>query len=327
MKKRNLVDDIIISVIAPVYNEEDSILEFHNRLEKVLHQIGKRYEVLYINDGSNDRSKEVLEKIAKDHKNVMLISLRKNSGKSGALSIGFREARGNYIITIDSDLQDYPEEIPRLLDKLEEGFDIVSGWKIDRKDGFSKRISSKFFNWVVSKYSGIYLHDYNCGLKAYCKEAVKTIRIYGQHHRYIMLYLGFAGFKITEIPVRHATRKYGQSKYGISRLFWGYFDFLTGILLTRFISTPLYLFGIFFLGFEAIGISLCFLLIIFQNIFSNLTSLYLILWSISLFFIFTGIIVLGIGLLSELTIFIYHNPRADRILNTHSKYNNSEKGK
>lgn len=315
------VSEIInLSVVVPVFNECDSLKELHCRLEKILLQMGNSYEIIYVDDGSQDGSKQLLEKIINETNHTSLISLIKNRGKASTLALGFEEARGKYIVTIDSDLQDCPEEIPKLLEKLEEGFDIVSGWKVNRKDGFVKRISSTFFNRVVSLYSGIHLKDYNCGLKAYRKEALERIKIYGQHHRYIMLYLGFSGYRLTEIPVKHSERKHGKSKYGMSRFFWAYFDFITGILLTRFISTPMYLFGIFFLGFEFIALIFSVLLISFHSGFGETQTLYIILWLTNLLFIFTGILLLGMGLIAELMIFIYHNPDVKKLLYFHSKH-------
>lgn len=235
---------MMLSVVIPVYNEEDSLPELHEKLEAAVGPLGMDYEFLFVDDGSTDRSISVLRDLrAQDPAHVNLISFRRNYGKSAALETAFRAVRGDIVITMDADLQDDPMEIPNLLAKLEKGFDLVSGWKKDRHDPVSKTIPSRFFNTVTSLMSGIKLHDFNCGLKAYRREVVDSITIYGELHRFIPVLAGWEGFKVGEIEVHHSKRKYGTSKYGARRFLNGFFDLITVMFVTRRALSPLHLFG------------------------------------------------------------------------------------
>lgn len=235
-----------VSVVIPIYNEEKSLEELFSRINHVLSATLKEFEVIFIDDGSSDKSLEVLKKIfEKNPERVKIIEFRKNFGKAAALSAGFNEAEGDFVITMDGDLQDIPEEIPKFLEKLEKGYDVVSGWKYPRKDPITKTLPSKIFNFVTSVISGLKLHDFNCGFKGYRKEAVKNLKLYGELHRYIPVILHSQGYKITEIKVKHEPRKYGKSKYGFKRFFSGFFDLFTILMLTKFKSSPLHIFGIF----------------------------------------------------------------------------------
>ncbi len=235
-----------ISIVIPVFNEENSLEELFYRINNVFQTPEKNFEIVFIDDGSTDNSLNVLKKIFDENRErVKIIEFRKNFGKAAALSAGFREAEGDYIITMDGDLQDQPEEIPKFIEKLEEGFDVVSGWKYPRKDPITKTLPSKIFNFVTSLISGIKLHDFNCGFKGYKREAIKNLKLYGELHRYIPVVLNSQGFKITEIKVKHEPRKYGKSKYGLKRFFSGFFDLFTVLMLTKFRSSPLHIFGIF----------------------------------------------------------------------------------
>ena len=250
----NVDKQIAISVIIPVYNERDSLNELTQSLKDTLDAYGRNYELIFVDDGSKDGSFELLRDLMKTLLGIRIVKFQMNYGKSAALSTGFESARGEYIVTIDSDLQDDPNEIPGLLDKLAEGFDLVSGWKKHRKDPVSKRLPSKIFNLVTSIATGIRLHDHNCGLKVYRRNVVKKISIYGELHRYIPAMAHALGFRVTEMIVQHHQRKHGKSKYGIWRYFAGFFDLLTVMFLTRFTTRPLHLFGSMGLMLFIVGI-------------------------------------------------------------------------
>lgn len=254
-KKFKKLSNVEISVVIPLFNEEESIPELSNLLQKELEKLtNEKYEVIFIDDGSTDNSFEEIKKVNQNNKKFKCIRFRRNYGKSAALSVGFDKAVGKYVITMDSDLQDDPSEIKNLIDKLNEGYDLVSGWKKKRYDPITKTIPSKFFNFVTSAFSGIKLHDFNCGLKGYRQEVVKSLNVYGEMHRYIPALAHWMGFKVTEIPVIHHPRKFGKSKFGISRFINGFLDLLTVLLTTRYFKRPLHFFGtvgtiISFVGF------------------------------------------------------------------------------
>lgn len=233
----------MISVVIPLYNEEGSLAELFQALESVMGEIGVDYEYVFVDDGSVDKSLLVLRELYQQSRHVKVISFRRNHGKSAALSVGFQEARGDVIITMDADLQDDPAEIPALIRRLHEGADLVSGWKRDRKDPWTKRIPSKFFNMVTSMMSGLRLHDFNCGLKAYRGDVARTISVYGELHRFIPVLAAWEGFRVDEIEVRHFKRKYGHSKYGGERFLNGFFDLITVMFITRRALKPLHFFG------------------------------------------------------------------------------------
>ncbi len=208
-----------ISVVIPLFNEEESVYPLAMEIKKSVKNLSSGLEVIFVDDGSTDNSLKNIKDICRQDKRFKYLSFRKNYGKSAALQMGFKETTGDVVITMDSDLQDDPNEIPNLIKKLEEGFDVVSGWKKVRHDPFIKKFSSKFFNFVTKVMSGIKIHDFNCGLKAYRKEVVENIRVYGELHRYIPVLADWQGFKISEIPVKHHARRYGKTKFGISRFF------------------------------------------------------------------------------------------------------------
>lgn len=238
-----------ISVIIPLYNEEESLPELYNWIARVMKANGYSYEVIFVNDGSTDNSWKVIEELSRKADEVKGIKFRRNYGKSPALYCGFKEAKGNVVITMDADLQDSPDEIPELYRMItEDGYDLVSGYKQKRYDPLSKTIPTKLFNATARKISGIHnLHDFNCGLKAYRSEVVKNIEVYGEMHRYIPYIAKNAGFdKIGEKVVHHQARKYGKSKFGLNRFFNGYLDLITLWFLNNFGKKPMHVFG--FLG-------------------------------------------------------------------------------
>lgn len=249
-----------ISVVVPLYNEAESLPELHAWIQRVMNANGFSYEIIFVNDGSTDSSWDVIKNIAAKDPNVHAIKFRRNYGKSPALYCGFKAAQGNVVITMDADLQDSPDEIPGLYKMItEEGYDLVSGYKKKRYDPLSKTIPTKLFNATARWISGVHnLHDFNCGLKAYKKDVVKNIEVYGEMHRYIPYLAKNAGFdKIGEKVVHHQARKYGHSKFGINRFFNGYLDLLTLWFLTNFGKKPMHVFGfigslVFFVGFVSL---------------------------------------------------------------------------
>ena len=251
-----------LSVVIPVYNEEQALWQLHNELAEQINAAIQQglisdYEIIFINDGSTDKSKEVISEIIATDPRVCLINLRKNFGKSEALQTGFRHIRGDIIITMDADLQDDPAELINFIQALDSGFDLVSGWKYNRQDPFHKRLPSRFFNAVTSILSGIKLHDFNCGYKAYRREVTDSIDVYGELHRYIPVLAKKNGFNITEIKVHHRKRQYGKSKFGFSRYQRGFFDSLTTTFLLRFHDKPMYFFGKIGLLALLIGFVIC----------------------------------------------------------------------
>jgi glycosyltransferase involved in cell wall biosynthesis len=233
-----------ISVVIPLLNEEESLPELHDQIRSVLVAEEWSYEIIFIDDGSRDESPRVLNEIATRDENVRVISFRRNYGKSAALATGFRAARGTFVVTMDADLQDNPQEIPALVARIEDGYDLVSGWKKKRYDPISKTWPSKFFNFMTGKMSGIRLHDFNCGLKAYRNEVVKELPVYGELHRFLPVLAFKLGYRIAELPVAHRARKYGHTKFGAKRFFNGFFDLLTVLFISDFTRAPLHLFGL-----------------------------------------------------------------------------------
>jgi len=238
-----------LSVIIPVYNENESLRELADWITGIVNRERLTYEIIFVDDGSNDGSWNEIQKIASENTNVKGIRFRRNYGKSAALNSGFAESTGDVVITMDADLQDSPDEIPALYKMITaDGYDLVSGWKKKRRDPLSKKIPSRFFNWTTRQVSGIKnLHDFNCGLKAYRSDVVKSIEVYGEMHRYIPVIAHKAGFlKIGEKPVEHYPRKYGVTKFGFERFLTGFLDLVSIVFVTRFGKKPMHLFG--FLG-------------------------------------------------------------------------------
>ena len=243
----------MISVVIPAYNESESIKPLYERLVNVLNKQEQSFEVIFIDDGSSDNTCDVVENIHNDDKRVKLIKFRKNFGKSLALSAGFEKAKGDFIFTMDADLQDQPEEIPKFIEELNKGYDLVSGWKKQRFDPSSKTLPSKVFNKVVSTTSGLDLHDINCGFKLYRRKVLENISIYGELHRFIPVLAAAKGFKVGEVVIEHSKRQFGYSKFGSKRLFNGLFDFLTVFFITRYLQRPMHFFGFIGLLFIFLG--------------------------------------------------------------------------
>ncbi len=234
-----------LSVIIPIYNEHESVAELYSSIRQELDKLTAESEIIFVDDGSRDGTERILGDLQSRDSSITIIRFRRNFGKAAALSAGFQMARGDVIVTMDADLQDQPAEMHRLLEKLESGYDLVSGWKKVRHDPISKRWPSLVFNFVTSLLTGVPLHDMNCGFKAYHREVVEEIRLYGEMHRYIPVLASYRGFRVGEVVVEHRKRPYGESKYGVTRLFGGFFDLLTVIMLTRYNRKPLHAFGVF----------------------------------------------------------------------------------
>lgn len=285
-----------ISVVIPVLDEKDTLYELHRQLSEVL--AGRNYEIIFIDDGSRDGSTKIMREIVDKDEHSGLIEFRRNRGKSAALSAGFLRSRGNVVITIDADLQDDPLEIPHLLNKLDEGYDLVSGWKAKRHDPLTKTLPSKFFNWVTSRIFDLDIHDANCGLKAYRREVVEEVKIYGQMHRYIPALAKLEGFTISEVKVVHHPRRFGKTKYGASRLLYGFLDLLTVIYTTKYTKRPLHLFGMLGILSVALGVIIDGYLTIgwFAGKYINNRPLFFL----GILLIILGVQVFSMGLLGEM---------------------------
>lgn len=245
-----------LSVVIPLYNEAESLPELHRELVSVLDAVGGTWEIVYIDDGSRDGSDEAIASLAAADSRVRGVSFRRNFGKSGALATGFRLARGEWVATLDADLQDDPAELPKLIQALESGYDLVSGWKQDRKDPISKTLPSRFFNWVTSRVSGLRLHDFNCGFKLYRREVTESIEVYGELHRFLPALAHWRGFRVAEVAVRHRARRFGKSKFGAARFINGFLDLMAAAFISTSALKPLHVFGRIGLLFLGVGAAL-----------------------------------------------------------------------
>ena len=295
-----------ISVVIPVYNEESNLLELHRQLNDVLSSMGISYEIIAVDDGSSDDSFEVLRRLHEQDEHLTAVRFRRNFGQTAAFSAGFDLACGQIIITMDADLQNDPVDIPHLIEVMEEGYDVVSGWRKDRKDPFvSRRLPSIMANRLISFVTGVKLHDYGCSLKAYRGDVVKNLHLYGEMHRFIPALANWMGVSVTEIAVRHHPRRHGQSKYGISRTLKVILDLLTVRFLLSFSARPMQLFGLlgmgsFGVGF-LIGLYLTVLKVIYGQSISNRPLLLL-----GVLMLVAGIQLTTMGLLAELIVRTYH---------------------
>ena len=288
-----------VSVIVPLLNEEESLKELSQKLEAVLGEINSSYEVIFVDDGSTDRSFEKISEIHSSNSRFKCIKFRKNYGKSAALAAGFKAAKGSYVITMDADLQDDPTEIPELIKALQSGYDLVSGWKKVRYDPFIKRNTSKIFNYVTSKLSGIRLHDFNCGLKGYKKDVVKSLKVYGEMHRYLPALAHLSGFKVTEKIVKHHPRKFGKTKYGASRFINGFLDVITVVFTNKYIKKPLHLFGMLGLLSFLSGFLIT-LYLTYMKFFEGASISNRPLFLVGILFIIIGVQFISLGLIAEM---------------------------
>tara|TARA_B110000438_G_scaffold63705_1_gene64217 strand:- start:6400 stop:7332 length:933 start_codon:yes stop_codon:yes gene_type:complete len=288
-----------ISIVIPVFNESESLPTLVEELIKNLSSFSK-WEVIFVDDGSSDGSTNFITKLSKNDPHFKLIQFYRNYGKSAALSEGFKASKGDYIITMDADLQDDPSEIKNLISKLEDGWDLVSGWKKTRLDPLNKRVPSKIFNLVTRFLTGVKIHDFNCGLKGYRRSVVKSIDVYGGRHRYIPALAGQRKFKVTEIIVNHRARQFGETKYGGSRIFHGFFDLITIMFLNRYTQQPLHLFGLFGVGFLNVGFIVECVVLYYKYGLGEPYSKHMALLMFGIMLIVIGIQFFSIGLLGEL---------------------------
>jgi glycosyltransferase involved in cell wall biosynthesis len=299
----------MISVVIPAYNEEQNIPILYQKLTQVL--VGKDYEIIFVDDGSEDGTFEVLEKIADTDKRVKVIRFKRNYGQTSAMYAGFQHAKGDVIVTMDADLQNDPEDIPTLLKKLEEGYDLVSGWRKERKDPFlSRKLPSMVANWIISKATGVHLHDYGCTLKVYRAELLKELELYGDMHRFLPALTKRQGAKITEIVVRHHPRLYGKSKYGIGRTIRVILDILLVKFLNEYINKPMYVFGTAGFLLFAVGM-LTLLYLTFLKLFGeDIGRRPLLILSVLL--ILAGIQLISTGILAEMMVRIYYRIKEEK---------------
>lgn len=309
IKKEEFVrrDDIDVSVVIPIYNEEESIPILHDEIQQSLNVLDLTWEVVYVNDGSNDSSQEVLEQVAAaDPEHVMLVAFRRNFGQTPAMAAGIDHSSGDRVVLMDGDLQNDPADIPMLLEKLDEGFDLVSGWRKNRKDKALTRIlPSKIANWLISKVTGVQLHDYGCSLKVYRREVLDGFRLYGEMHRFIPAFASMVGAKITEVPVNHRARQYGVAKYGLERTIKVILDLFTVKFLEGYGNKPIYLFGTsgvvsMFVGF----VGLVFLFI--RRFLAGAPVANSPIFLLSVVFVLIGFQMILLGLIAELVIRTYY---------------------
>ena len=246
MNRAIIGNDPELSLFLPVLDEEENLRLMHGKIREALNSLGKTAEVIYVDDGSTDESLEILREIAASDKRVRVISLRRNYGQTAAMSAGIDAARGQILIPMDADLQNDPKDIARLLEKLDEGYDVVSGWRKNRRDKFiSRKLPSQIANKIISMIGGVSLHDYGCSLKAYRREVIQDVKLYGEMHRFIPIYASWVGARVAEIPVEHHARTFGKSKYGISRTLKVVFDLMTIKFMASYQTKPIYVFGTF----------------------------------------------------------------------------------
>jgi glycosyltransferase involved in cell wall biosynthesis len=297
----------VISVVVPVHDEERSVALLYDELRAALEPLDTLWEAIFVDDGSTDGTFSALTRLHSAASNVRVVRLRRNFGKAAALVAGFDQARGEIVVTIDGDLQDDPAEIPRLLAKLDEGFDLVSGWKAHRRDRLSRRLLSRVFNAVASRFSGVRLHDMNCGLKAYRAEVVHGLRLYGELHRFIPVLAHYRGYRIAELPVNHRQREHGRSRYGIERYLRGFLDLLTVSFIGRYRHRPLHLFGGLGLVLTTIGIAILVYLTVDKALGHAIGGRPLL--TLGVLLVVVGMQFFSLGLISEM-ITSHHEERA-----------------
>ncbi len=301
-----------ISVIVPVYNEEESIPILYRSLKDVLDRMGSPYEIIFVDDGSEDRTPLILEEIHRGDERVVVLTFRRNFGQTAALVAGFDHARGDIIITMDGDLQNDPEDIPRLLEMMED-YDVVSGWRVNRKDPFlTRRLPSMIANWIISRVTGLRLHDYGCTLKAYRREVIENIKLYGEMHRYIPAVAKWAGARVGEVETTHHPRRFGRSKYGLSRTIKVILDLITIRFLQSFSTKPLHAFGLLGIILGGSGFLISLYLTMEKLLFGqDIGGRPLLLLGVLL--IILGVQFIGMGLLGEMLVRIYHESQGKPI--------------
>ncbi len=307
-----------ISVFLPVLNEEPNLRPLHLKLDESLVALGRTAEIIYVDDGSTDKSLEVLRELAARDPRVRVIALRRNYGQTAAMAAGIDAARGQVLIPMDADLQNDPVDISRLLDKLDEGFDVVSGWRKERQDKMvTRKIPSAIANWIISFIGGVKLHDYGCSLKAYRREFLKDVRLYGEMHRFIPIYASWVGARVTEIPVQHHARTMGQSKYGLSRTFKVMLDLMTIKFMASYHTKPIYVFGMF--GFSSFLIStIAFAWAVLRKLYGE-SFIRNPLLVIAIVMFAVGVQFILMGLLAEMLVRTYHESQAKTVYTVREK--------
>ena len=295
----------LISIVIPIFNEEESIPILETLLYKEIKKIDRQFEIIAVNDGSTDDSGKLLSDIAARRNDFKVVKFRRNYGQTAALMAGVDYAQGDIIVTMDADLQNDPGDITLLLDKLEEGYDVVSGWRKHRKDATIRRnLLSRIANRLVSRITGLRLHDYGCTLKAYRRDVIKGVRLYGEMHRFIPIYASWMGAKVVEIPVKHHPRKFGKSKYGLERTIKVLLDLMVVRFLDKYLVKPIYIFG----GFGLLSIFACFIsgvYMIYLKIFENISMIQTPLPVLSAMLFLVGVMSIFMGLIAEILIRTY----------------------
>jgi glycosyltransferase involved in cell wall biosynthesis len=311
--RETVADAPDVSVFLPVYNEEPNLRPLHAKLDDALKKLGRSAEIVYVDDGSTDGSLKILREIADMDPRVRVVALRRNYGQTAAMAAGIDAARGKVLIPMDADLQNDPADIERLLTRLDEGYDVVSGWRKNRKDKMvTRKIPSMMANRLISWIGGVPLHDYGCSLKAYRRESLQDVRLYGEMHRFIPIYASWAGARVTEIPVEHHARTMGKSKYGLSRTLKVVFDLMTIKFMASYQTKPIYVFGAF--GMLAFAISLLGgLYAVFLKIFHKADFVQTPLPILSIVMFAVGVQFLLMGLLAEMLVRTYHESQAKAI--------------
>lgn len=302
-----------VSIVIPVYNEEESLPHLHSALQNALANWPYTWEVLYVNDGSRDGSQAALEALsAQDPQHVIALEFRRNFGQTTAIAAGIDHARGEVIIFLDADLQNDPADIPMLLEKLNQGYDVVSGWRKDREDNaLTRNLPSHLANWLISNVTGVHLHDYGCTLKAYRREVITGFRLYGEMHRFIPVYANAIGASILEVPVRHHARKFGRSKYGLERTLKVILDLIAVQFLTRYAAKPIYLFGgggILMAGMGVAGM----VFLVLRKLLASIDILTSPIFTLSILLALMGFQTILLGLIAELLVRTYHESQQKR---------------
>lgn len=302
--EQSSVRPITVSVVVPLLNERSSLDALYGRLSAVLAKIAERYEIVFVDDGSTDNSIGKLIEFNAGDRSARYIRFRRNFGKSAALSAGFKAARYNIVVTMDADLQDIPEQLPLLIEQLDKGYDLVSGWRHKRHDKLGKRLGSRIYNWVTSVLTGVRLHDINCGFKCYRREVLDEVMVYGERHRYIPVLASYRGFRLGEVKIEHAARENGESRYGLERVLGGVFSLLTVILMTRYTNKPLHFFGLMGLVLAGIGSAIDLYLVVLRVLFNQWLSNRPLL-IIGTLLAMVGVQLVLFGLLAEMVAFSY----------------------
>ena len=297
---------VYCSIIVPVYEEEENLPILHERIREAMRDFGSSYEVVYVDDGSRDGSYAKLVEISKDDPNVTVVQFRRNFGQTAALAAGIDNSTGEIVIFMDSDLQNDPADIPRLIAKIEEGYDVVSGWRVNRQDAaLSRKLPSRIANGLISKVTGVRLHDYGCTLKAYRREVIEHIHLYGEMHRFIPAHAAWVGASIAEIPVQHHARMYGKSKYGLARTLKVVLDLLTVKFLGSYSTKPIYIFG--GLGFVSMIFSIVSIVVAgFDKLINGVSLIQSPLLLLSAMLFIVGVQLILMGLLAEIGVRTYH---------------------